>query len=117
MCYLKPPTRIEDHQLLARFRACRPWCQVCGCASALFVHRMGDLHAHAQTDVFDNLMRLCAPCHGTNSNETPRRTANELRTLRERDEASWSHEYSGFEVDYDGKSDWVVLENLEGARR
>ena len=60
LAHPKPPKRIKDPELLARFAEVRPRCQACGSGSRPQIHHMGDAPGvHRKSDVFENLARLC----------------------------------------------------------
>ena len=107
----KPPKRIKDPELLARFREVRPRCQVCESAGTpaepLETHHMTDLrNTHRRSDVFPNLMRLCRSCHRKRHIEVVW-TKPELRHLKEINESNWRAHYAELELLYDGRVLWA----------
>lgn len=97
----KPPARIRDKKLLARFAATRPVCQICGAWKHLEIHHMTDLDMHRRSDVFENLMRLCANCHVVMFHSQARWSKEDLRELKNEDEHLNRAEYAEIEMDYD----------------
>ncbi len=108
----KPPKRIKDRELLARFREVRPRCQVCETqAEPLETHHMTDLqNTHRRSDVFPNLMRLCRKCHHDLFHDGARWTKPELRWLKNHDEQFHGEEYAELELLYDGTVLWAYTE-------
>ncbi len=109
----KPPKRIKDPELLARFRTVRPQCQVCddkgSLAEPLESHHMTDLrNTHRRSDVFPNLMRLCRKCHHDLFHDGARWTKPELRRLKEINESNSLEQYAELELLYDGRVLWAT---------
>ncbi len=109
----KPPKRIKDRELLARFREVRPQCQVCKSkgtpAEPLETHHMTDLrNTHRRSDVFPNLMRLCRRCHHDRFHDGAMWTKPELRRLKEINEKDCRDQYAELELLYDGRVLWAT---------
>ncbi len=103
----KPPKRVRDKALLARFAATRPWCQACrwepfqDVLVGLHIHHMTDNpEISRRSDVQDNLMRLCWNCHGR-FHSGAQWTKAELRQHREDDHHDNAEEYADMEDQYD----------------
>ncbi len=104
----KPPKRIKDPELLARFAVVRPRCQVCEGTRQLEIHHMTDLqNTHRRSDVFPNLMRLCRKCHHDLFHDGARWTKPELRHLKEINENDCREQYAELELLYDGRVLWA----------
>lgn len=105
----KPPARIRDKKLLARFAATRPQCQVCHAKWRLQIHHMADLaHVSRRSDVFENLMRLCSGCHVVKFHSEARWIKQKLRQAKDRDELYYRNEYAELEMLYDGRVLWAT---------
>ena len=102
----KPPKRVRDKALLARFRETRPWCQICGVSDGgnpgvLHVHHLTDNpDIHRRSDVQDNLMRLCWICHAE-VHQITRWNKEQLRALRSDDLLKHNELYADMEDQYD----------------
>ncbi len=105
----KPPKRIKDPELLARFAVVRPRCQVCKSTTQLEIHHMTDLrNTHRRSDVFPNLIRLCRRCHHDRFHDGARWTKPELRHLKEINESNCLEQYAELELLYDGRVLWAT---------
>ena len=116
----KPPARIRDKKLLARFAATRLHCQICQARRRLQIHHMADLpHMSRRSDVFENLIRLCADCHVVKFHSEAIWSKRELRELKGIEERRYRDEYAELEMRYDGTVLWsdaalAATESSEG---
>ena len=109
LAFPKPPPRIKDRELLARFAAVRARCQICGYRTQLESHHMTDLeNMHRRSDVFENLMRLCRECHHDRFHDGLAWSKAELRTLKNADERYYREQYADLEMQYDGEVRWAI---------
>ena len=111
----KPPKRIKDPELLARFREVRPWCQVCKDkgtpAEPLETHHMTDLkNTHRRSgrvpEPHTAVPRLPpkASAAAAPVSSTPPRCGAEIN------EKVWREEYAELELLYDGRVLWASTE-------
>lgn len=109
LAFPKPPPRIKDPELLARFAVVRPRCQVCESTTRLEIHHMTDLlNMHRRSDVFENLMRMCRECHHDRFHDGLVWTKPELRRLKDINESVWREQYAELEMLYDGEVRWAA---------